>query len=143
MTIKSVSPSELNAELASELKNIPEIKPPEWAPFVKTGASKERPPVDRDWWYKRVASFLRKVYILGPIGVSKLRTQYGGRKNTGSKPERVWKGSGSIVRKGLQQLGKAGLIKYVDNGVRKGQVITPKGMSLLEKTAQKIKKLKS
>lgn len=138
--INEVNPTQLIEEVANELKNMPEIKPPAWAPFVKTGASRERPPVRKDWWYVRTASILRKVYLLGPIGVSKLRTQYGGRKNKGAKPERVWKGSGSIVRKSIQQLSKAGLIKYTQKGVHKGQVITPKGVALLTKAAARIKK---
>ena len=129
---------ELIEKAAEELKKIPEIKPPEWAPFVKTGMHKERPPASNDWWYTRVASVLRTVYRLGPVGVSKLRTKYGGKKNRGVKKEHFFKGSGNILRKSLQQLEKAGFVKFTEKGIHKGRVITPKGRSFLDKIALKI-----
>ncbi len=83
MTIYDVDPTELIDEIAKELQKIEEIKPPEWASFVKTGANRERPPMRKDWWFVRAASVLRKVNLKGPIGISKLRTLYGGLKNRG------------------------------------------------------------
>lgn len=133
-----VDSQELIVKAAEELKKIPEIKAPAWAAFVKTGMHKERPPVDSDWWYIRTASLLRAVYRLGPVGVSKLRTKYGGRKNRGVKKEHFYKGSGSILRKSLQQLEKAGFVKFAEKGVHKGRVITPKGRSFLDKIATQI-----
>ena len=134
-TIYDVDPSELIKKAASSLKNIEQIKEPVWAKFVKTGASKERPPIELDWWYARTASVLRKVCILGPIGVNKLRKKYSGKKNRGHKPERSYPGSGNILRKILQQLEKAELIKYAEKGVHKGRIITPKGKKFLDKIA--------
>ena len=132
--------SELVDKAAEELKKINEIKPPEWVIFVKTGTHKERPPVEKDWWYTRSASVLRLVYRLGPIGVSKLRVKYGGKKNRGVKPGRFYKGSGNIIRKILQQLEKAGFIKQGEKGKHKGRIITKEGKSLLDKVATKIVK---
>ena len=129
---------ELIEKAAEELKKIPEIKPPVWATFVKTGMHKERTPVDKDWWYLRTASLLRTVYRLGPIGVSKLRTKYGGKKNRGVKKEHFFKGSGNILRKSLQQLEKAGFVKFADKGIHKGRIITPKGKAFLDKIATRI-----
>ena len=90
----------------------------------------------------RAAAVLRSVYMLGPIGVSKLRTKYGGKKRRGHKMSHFRKGSGNVIRKLLQQLEKAGLIKFVEKGVHKGRIITPKGMSILDKTAISISKSK-
>ncbi|MBN2112236.1 40S ribosomal protein S19, partial [Candidatus Woesearchaeota archaeon] len=70
-SIFDVDQTELIEQAAEELKKMPEIKAPEWALFVKTGVSKERPPVRNDWWYVRVASVLRRIYLKGPVGVSK------------------------------------------------------------------------
>ena len=137
-----VDAQDLILKTAEELKKIPEIKAPAWAAFVKTGMHKERPPVNDDWWYVRTASVLRKIYRLGPIGVSKLRTGYGGNKNRGVKKEHFYKGSGNIVRKALQQLEKAGLIKFAEKGVHKGRIITPKGKSFLDKIAAQIQGVK-
>ena len=138
-TMYDVDSQELIIKAAEELKKLPEIKAPSWAPFVKTGSHKERPPMDNEWWHIRVASVLRTVYRLGPVGVSKLRTKYGGKKNRGVKQERFAKGSGSILRKSLQQLEKAGLIKFTEKGVHKGRIVTPKGKSFLDKLASQIK----
>ena len=136
----SVSKQELINELAKELK--PLLKKPEWADFVKTGVHKERPPADSDWWYARGASVLLKVDKLGPIGVSKLRTKYGGRKNMGAAPEKFFKGSGSIVRKLLQQLETVGLLKQEKRGKYKGRVLTPKAHSLIAQLSKKLEKIR-
>lgn len=138
MTIYDVPINELIIKAAEELKNIKDIMPPSWADFVKTGAHKERPPVQKDWWYIRAASVLNALNKLGPVGVSKLRAKYGGKKNKGYKPERFCKGSGNIIRKILQQLEKAGLAKKADKGVHKGRIITPQGLALLGKAAAAI-----
>lgn len=130
-----VKPDQLVREAAKSLKQVEAIAPPAWAPFVKTGVHKERPPQDDEWWYARSAAVLRKIRVNGPIGVSKLRRAYGGKKNRGNKPERFYKGSGNILRKVLQQLESAGLAKQVDKKGNKGRVITPKGVSLLDKAA--------
>jgi len=135
-TVYDVPPDMLIQRVAEKLKEMEEIKPPEWAVYVKTGVHKERSPEQDDWWYVRAAAILRKVYINQPVGIERLRTAYGGRKNRGVKPEKFRKGSGSIVRKALQQLEKAGLVKKTD----KGRVVTPQGKALLDKTAAEIKK---
>ena len=77
---------------AEELQK--KIKQPDWANIVKTGISRERPPEQKDWWYLRSASVLRRIYIDGPVGVSKLRSYYGGRQRRGHKPAHFKKGSG-------------------------------------------------
>ena len=141
-TMYDADSQELILKAAEELKKVPEIKAPEWAEFVKTGMHKERPPVNGDWWFMRTASVLRAVYRLGPVGVSKLRTKYGGRKNRGVKKEHFFKGSGSILRKALQQLEKAGFVKFVEKGVHKGRIITPKGRAFLDKIATQIQGIK-
>ena len=137
-SVFDAKPQELAKEVAQELKS--KIQPPAWAAFVKTGTHKERPPAERDWWYVRAASVLRTVYKDGPVGVSKLRSRYGGAKNRGVRPERFTKASGNILRKILQQLEKSGLVKYKKEGVHKGRIVTPVGVSLLEKAAAKVSK---
>jgi len=140
VSIFDVDQTALVYEVARELKEKGLISQPDWAKFVKTGAHKERPPVQKDWWYIRAAAILRTVYKDGPIGVSKLRSKYGGRKNRGVKPEKFRKASGAIIRKILQQLESAGLIMQKKEGVHKGRIIAPKGVSLLNKAAARIAK---
>lgn len=129
--IQDIPADELIKKTAQELKKIKEIQPPEWSKFAKTGRHKERPPVEKDWWYTRAASILRKTSLLGPIGVSKLRRKYGGKKNRGHKPEHFYKGSGNIIRKIFQQLEKAQLVEKTQKKTHKGRIITKKGIKLL------------
>ena len=137
-TIYNADPSELIEKASEELKKIEAIKPPIWAAFVKTGVHKERPPVKNDWWYMRAASILRKIYRLGPIGVSKLRVGYGGKKNRGYKTEHFYKGSGNKLRKIMQQLEKEGFVKIDLKSKHKGRLITAKGKKFLDDIAGKI-----
>lgn len=136
----SVDANKLIELLAKELHSLPQIKPPAWAPFVKTGMHKERPPSRPDWWYVRAAAVLRTVARLGPVGTSKLRTKFGGKHSRGFKSERFARGSGSIIRKAMQQLEKAGLIKQAAKGVHKGRVITQKASAMLNAVALRVKK---
>ncbi|RLE38619.1 30S ribosomal protein S19e [Candidatus Woesearchaeota archaeon] len=138
-SIYEVDIQELVARTAEELKKASLVQPEEWAKYVKTGHFKEKPPVDPDWWYFRSASILIKVARKGPIGVSKLRTLYGGKKNRGNKPERFYKASGNIIRKVMQQLEKSGLLE-ASKSKKKGRVVSPKGMSFLDKLATELAK---
>jgi small subunit ribosomal protein S19e len=133
MKIQDTQTNVLINNTAKKLKEIKEITKPEWANFVKTSRARERPPVDIDWWYVRAASILRKTYLLGPIGVNKLKVKYGGKKNRGHKPEKFFKGSGKIIRMILQQLETAKLIEQTEKGSHKGRILTAKGKSLLDK----------
>ncbi len=137
-TPDEINPESLIKALAENLKTVPEIKAPIWSKFVKTGHFKERPPYNKEWWHIRAAGVLRTVYRLGPVGTSKLRTRYGGKKNRGVAAEHSYKGSGSIIRKILQQLEKAGLIVQTAKGVHKGRIVTPKGKSMLNSVAKRI-----
>jgi small subunit ribosomal protein S19e len=132
---QEVDPTKLIERVAEELKKVETIQAPEWASYVKTGNSKERVPDRKDWWHVRAAAILRRVAVRGPVGVSKLRVHFGGKKNRGMKPEKFTVASGNIIRKVMQQLEKADLIKKEDKGVHKGRVITPKGKSILDKQA--------
>lgn len=136
MSIKEVHPQKLTKGLSAELKNRDEITPPDWSHFVKTGAHKEKPPENPDWWYLRSASVLRQVHKRGPIGVSRLRKIYGGKIERGSAPEKFRKGSGKIVRTILQQLEEADLIEKRKG---KGRKVSPKGLSLISRISKKIK----
>ncbi len=137
-SVFDVQPNELIEKAAEELKSNNEFIPPEWAQFVKTGMHRERPPARADWWHIRTAAIMRTIYKDGPIGVEKLRSKYGGKKNRGVAPERFYKSSGNIIRKILQQLERAGLAKQTEIGVHKGRILTPKGKSFLDKIATQI-----
>ena len=122
-------------ELARKLQKEKEIFLPEENAYVRTSAANENPPTQNDWWYTRCASILRKVYINNQIGVERLSSEYGGKRDRGSKPYRAMSGSGTIARRALQQLEKAGLVTKIRG---KGRTITPKGRSFLDNTAKEV-----
>ena len=129
--------SVLIERLAQHLKDeVDIITPPAWANFVKTSSYTQRPPDDPDWWFVRVASVMRKIYLKGPIGVELIRQEYGGRKDNGAMPEHAAKGSGNIVRTAIHQLQKAGLVKTQRT---EGRVVTSEGRRLLDRLSSQIK----
>jgi small subunit ribosomal protein S19e len=136
VTAREVEQQKLVEKLKEELKKMEEIKPPEWARFVKSGVHKQRPPEQPDFWYIRAASVLRRICVDGPVGVERLRSYYGGARKRGYFPKHFRKGSGAIIRKILQQLEKAGLVEKT----AKGRKITPKGQKLLNGIAAEVKK---
>lgn len=133
VSIKQVPVEKFISAVKEELKKIKEIQPPNWAKFVKSGVSKERPPEQEDFWYIRTASILRRTYIEGSVGVERLRTFYGSRKRFGHAPAHFRKSSGNIVRKILQQLEKVGFVEKN----KKGRKISVKGKKFLEKIAKR------
>jgi len=136
VTAREAEPQQLLEALKEEMKKIKEIQPPEWSRYAKTGVSRERPPEQEDWWYIRSAAILRKILIYGPVGTERLTRMFGGKKNRGHKPEHFRPGSGSVVRKILQQLETAELVKKK----KKGRIISPKGQKLLDNTAHSLVK---
>lgn len=130
-TVYDIPPDVLIANVAGELKKLDTIKAPDWAEFAKTGVHKQMPPKEEDWWYTRAASVMRRVYIDGPIGVQRLRSFYGGKKNRGSKPNRFARGSGSVTRKLLQQLETAG---YIQN-TPEGRIVSANGRKFMDAVA--------
>jgi len=135
VTVYDVPSEKLIANVAQKLKDSGAVNPPEWAEFAKTGVHTEKAPIQADWWYTRAASVLRKVYIKGPNGTSKLAAEYGGFNDRGSKPNRAVKGSRSIIRRSLMQLESAGLVAKNKNN---GRVVTPKGQALLDNAAKEV-----
>ena len=118
-------------------ENVDEVIPPPWSSFVKTGSHAAGSPQDPDWWFTRCASLLRKIYVKGPVGISRLRSEYGGRIDRGARPEHARKGGGAIIRRALQQLEAAGLVETLRN---RGRVVTRGGRRLLDRLATEVKK---
>ncbi len=131
--VYDVDPQQINRRVATALKD--RIKKPEFVNYVKSGPSKERAPSDPDFWFVRSASILRQIYMNGPVGTSRLRTRYGTRKSHGSSRKHHVGAGGSIIRKSLQELEKAGFVEKTP----KGRVVTPSGMSFLDKMSKELK----
>jgi small subunit ribosomal protein S19e len=129
--IRSIDPAKYNTALAAALKKEELVKQPDWAFLVKTGVNRQRPNIDADFWYKRAASILRQIYIKKIVGVQRLRSRYGGRKDRGMQPPAFFKSGGKIIRIILQQLDSAGFTEKV-KGKHAGRQLTAKGKEFLE-----------
>jgi len=127
----------LIARAAEKMKEMAELRPPSWLAFAKSGPSRQRIPQQKDFWYLRCASILRKIYIGGSKGVSRLRTAYGSKKRRGVRRKLFAKAGGSIIRKALQQLEKAGFLTKAKKG---GRTLTAKGRAFLDAVARESKK---
>jgi len=133
-----VKADEFIEALAKKLREIEELKQPEWALWVKTSHAKERPPERADWWYIRAASILRKIYLKGVLGVNRLRKEYTHRKNRGMQPAKTFAASGKIIRCILQKAEEAGLLKKAE-GKRKGRMLTEEAKRLMQEVVMQIK----
>jgi small subunit ribosomal protein S19e len=136
-SVFELNAQEYNLKLAEALKQIPEFKQPEWISFVKSGPAKERPIDEEDFWYKRSASILRQIYKKNIVGVNRLRTKYGSKKNRGFRPEEFRKAGGKIIRTILQQSDAAGFTEIAKairgvRGKKPGRQLTTKGKEFLE-----------
>jgi len=137
LSVRLADPLKLIRAAARHLREKRLVTMPQWALFVKTGVSRVRPPSEPDWWFIRCAAILRKLYLhQSGLGVSRLRKMYGGRHRMGHRRPHFAPGSGSVIRKALQQLEAAGLVEKT----RHGRVITRKGRQLLEEIGDTILK---
>jgi len=136
-TAYDVPPAILIERLKAHLEQDGKIKAPAWAPFARTGVHTEKAPSQADWWFRRVASVLRKVYVHGPIGTARLAAEFGGRRDGGSAPYHPVSGSRSIAREAMQQLESLGYLSKLE---KRGRVITAQGRKLLDKLATELLK---
>ncbi|HKM09953.1 MAG TPA: 30S ribosomal protein S19e [Candidatus Methanomethylophilaceae archaeon] len=135
VTVYDVPAEKLILKTAEKLKENDNIVPPEWAEYVKTGRHTEKAPMQDDWWFTRAASVLRKLYVKGPMGTSRLAAEYGGFADRGSMPNKAVKGSRNIVRKCMIQLETAGLLVSKE---KQGRSVSPAGQSLLDNAAKEV-----
>ena len=136
VNVREVPPELLLKQLAEEFKKEKKLEVPDWTNYLKAGVHKEKAWDDPEWFYKRLASTLRKVYVKGPIGISKLSEEYGGRIDRGSQRYHPGKGSRYIVRQMLQTLEKLGYVKKD----KKGRTVSPQGTSILDKASKEVMK---
>jgi len=133
-TLYDAPVDELIDELAADLED--RLDEPDWANYAKTGAGRELPPEQEDFWATRAASLLRKVAVDGPIGVKRLSSAYGSTTDGSNRyvvaPSKTTNGSRNIVRTILQQLEAEGLVEKQHD---RGRVVTAEGRSLLDETA--------
>lgn len=132
--VRKVPAELLLRNLSKKFQGDKRVEAAEWLKFAKAGIHKEKSWEQEDWFYKRLASTLRRVYLTGPIGTSRLSEYYGGRVDRGSKRYHPARGSRSIVRHTLVTLEKLGYVKKDKNG----RSISPQGQSLLDQASKEV-----
>jgi len=136
-TAFDVPAEKLIVKLAEQLKGVEAVAPPEWGRYVKTGRHREKSPSNDLWWHTRAAAVLRKIYVHGPIGTTRLAAMFGGKADRGSKPDKAVRGSRSVSRATVQQLEKGQLIQKNKDG---GRVVTAKGRKMVDAAAIQVLK---
>ncbi|MXR51830.1 30S ribosomal protein S19e [Halovenus sp. WSH3] len=138
-TVYDVPAEELIEALTETLAEEDAVEEPEWLAYTKSGADRELPPEQDQFWTRRAASLLRKVAVDGPVGVGSLQTEYGGSKQGSNRyrvrPKHSADGSGNVIRTALQQLEAAG---YVETAEGEGRKVTPDGQALLDDVAEDV-----
>eukprot|EP00483_Globobulimina_turgida_P003751 UN03757 len=137
LIVKDVNGHLFNRQLAKQLKKGGEASPPEWIDCVKSGYSRELPPNNPDWYYVRMASIGRKIYLRCPQGVGGLARSYG-NKNTrrGVRPGRKARGARKICRHALQEYEKMGFMKKAERGRR----LTKKGRKFFDDFSRRLRR---
>lgn len=144
VTVKDVDQHDFVKALAAHLKKNQSIKPPAWSDLVKLGRFKELSPTDDDWYYTRLASTARHLYIRSPAGVGAFMKIYGGRQRRGTRPSHFCRASGSVARHVLKTLET---IKYAEKvssgeGAKGGRQLTKTGRKNLDTIAYQVAKAK-
>ena len=133
--VKDVDATEFVMAYAKHLKRTNKVKLPEWVDMVKTAKWKELAPKDDDWFYIRMASMARKLYLRGGVGVGAFRKIYGGAGNSGSKPSHFEPCAGGVIRHCLKQLAELKVIEKHPSG---GRRLTKDGQRDLDRVAGSI-----
>jgi len=139
-TVKDVPASDFIHAYANFLKKNNKLVIPKWADFVKTGIASELAPYDEDWIYIRVASLARKIFLRPKLGVGTLEHIYGGKKRNGTTSPYHEHGSGKIIRWGLAQLEKIGVVKKdkKDKTKKNSRTISKEGQTDLNRIASEV-----
>lgn len=133
VTVRDVPAQDFINAYAAFLRRQAKLEIPGYVEVVKTGISKELPPLEaQDWFYKRTASIARHIYLRKDIGVGRLNKRYGSSKNRGTRPSHHKDASGSVNRRVLQSLEKLDIVEQSENG---GRRISENGQRDLDRIA--------
>lgn len=129
-TVKDIPAAKFITALAAHLKNSGKYELPAWHDIVKTSSARQLAPADADWYYMRLASVVRRVYLNGGIGVVQLTKHYGGSGKFYTRPSHFVAASRSPIRTALQALEKTKLIAKKEGST--GRFITATGRRELD-----------
>ncbi|KAJ9464663.1 40S ribosomal protein S19-1 [Diplonema papillatum] len=132
VTLKDADAAKFVKAYAMHLKAQGHLQVPTWADLAKTGTQCELAPQDPDWFFTRVASVARQVYIRSGSGIGGLRKRYGGSYQKNCIRPHFQKAAGGPIRKALQALET---LKVLEKKVDGGRQITAKGAQDMDRIA--------
>ncbi len=133
--VKKVPADLLISNVASKLRSMG-IEQPAWTSYLKDGMGKQKSWDQDDWYYTRLASMMRKLYLYENLGIMRMSEEYGGKVDRGTKRYHPAAGSRYIVRQLFKKLEELGLVKKE----KTGRVLSPQGRSMLDKSAAEVLK---
>lgn len=139
-TVKDIPAAKFIAALAAHFKTSGKVDVPAWNDLVKTGPNRELPPQSADWYFVRMASIARRVYINSGLGVGALAKSYGGSAAYGVRAKHHRDAARGNIRSALHALEKLTLVAKKDGS--KGRYITAAGKRELDTVATRIVDLK-
>ncbi|KAJ9464656.1 40S ribosomal protein S19-1 [Diplonema papillatum] len=132
VTLKDADAAKFVAAYAKHLKAQGKLEIPKWTELAKTGTMCELAPQDPDWFFNRVASVARQVYIRSGSGIGGLRKRYGGSYQKNCIRPHFQRAAGGPIRKALQSLEALGILEKKVDG---GRQITAKGAQDMDRIA--------
>jgi small subunit ribosomal protein S19e len=138
-TVKDIAADKFIAALALHLENSNKFPAPKNVDIIKTASINELAPLNEKWYYIRLASVFRGLYINNGRGVGAIARTYGGNGTTkiAHKKEHSYSGSRGNVRYALKQLDAA---KFTSKKAGKnGRFLTDAGRRELDNIAKTLK----
>ncbi|KAG1670373.1 hypothetical protein FOA52_000133 [Chlamydomonas sp. UWO 241] len=134
--VKDVPSDAFIKAYSAHLKSNDKIHLPTWVDVIKTGAFKELPPQNVDWYFVRAAALCRRLYIRPGMGLGHFQHAFGGReRRRGCKPEHHALAATGNIRHILRNLEAVGLIEKCPTGGRK---LTPSGQRDMDLIAGRV-----
>jgi small subunit ribosomal protein S19e len=137
-TLKDIPATQFVTALAAHFKKTGKYELPAMHDLIKTGSHRELPPQDADWYYLRLASVARKVYLQPAVGIEHLAHAYGGKYWSKMTTKHHGKAARGNVRHALKALESTKLIAKKEG--KTGRFITAAGRRELDVIANSIAK---
>lgn len=109
-SVKDIPAAKFIAALSAHLQASGNVELPSYVDIVKTGLNRELAPINPDWFYVRLASIFRRVYLQSGIGIGALARNYGGAWRSGCRKSHHRDASRAPIRHALAQLEKLNFI---------------------------------
>ncbi|KAL0229959.1 hypothetical protein PCE1_003523 [Barthelona sp. PCE] len=134
--LKQVTADQFIQACGLHLKNANILELPTEITYIKSAPGRELGPQDPDWFFKRAAAILRRVYIQPGIGLGGFAKYFGAKARNGHARNHGALAARGVIRRIIQNFEKAGLIEQST----KGRVLSSEGRRVCDTVATNILK---